>query len=113
MKVLIYCRDIQLYKDEFNRRFAGKFKYMINDRNILWDNMRIMFVINEPRGYKADIVIGFNQDGVNLFTNSSCINIKEMRTTTYLYLLDSINDDGSFNWEVYLQSKPWRLTGII
>lgn len=103
IKVLIYALNRELYIDEFCRRFRNKFQYMSGVHGIEWENMRITIVTREPRGYLADIVIGFNQVGVDYFTRRSCINIKEKRTTTYFDLLDAINDNGSFNWETYLK----------
>lgn len=105
IKVLIYCRDQRLYKEEFSRRFHGKFEYIIGHNYLRWDNMNIVFVDQEPRGYSVDIAIGFNQDGVDIFTHKSCINIKRKRTTTYFDLLNAINNDGSFSWEKYLQNE--------
>lgn len=106
IKVLVYCDNAQAYKSEFNRRFSGKFNHYIGLTGFKWDDMMITFVSNEPRGYLADIAIGFNQTGIDVLTRKSCINIKEKRTTTYFDLLDSINDDGTFNWKTYLQKRP-------
>lgn len=105
IEVLVYCRSLRLYMDEFNRRFQWDFDYKTTGTIIQWEHMRIRFVTSECRGYRADIAIGFNQDGVNLFTMHSRINIKEKRTTTYSELLDAINNDGTFNWSKYLKSK--------
>ena len=106
IKVLIYAPDTLLYVREFVRRFGDKFEYLITRHFVIeWKHMRITIVDEEPRGYRADIAVGFNQDSVNFFTQKSCINIKEKRTTTYFELLDAINDDGSFNWSKYLSKK--------
>lgn len=94
-----------LYIQEFQRRFKDKFEFSINRRIITWKHMRIILVTDEPRGYSVDIAIGFNQNGVDMFTRKSCINIKEKRTTTYFELLDAINDDGSFDWCQYLSKR--------
>lgn len=106
IQVLIYAPNHQLYIDEFHRRFRNKFQYMVTAMNVIaWENMRITIINNEPRGYLADIAIGFNRDGVDIFTRHSCINIREKRTTTYFDLLNAINNDGSFSWEKYLQNE--------
>lgn len=105
IKVLIYVRDRHLYIDEFHRRFRDKFQYRVTMNGIDWEHMRITVVTGEPRGYLADIAINFNQDGVNIFTRRSRINIKEKRTTTYFDLLDAINNDGTFNWGEYLKEE--------
>jgi hypothetical protein len=103
IKVLIVANNPVLHVQEFERRFKGKFAFSISRRLVIeWEHMRIIIVNGEPRGYLADIAIGFNQDGVNIFTRHSRINIAEKRATTYFDLLDAINDDGSFNWERYL-----------
>lgn len=101
--VLIYAPRKELYFDEFHRRFNGKFQYRCTTDYIEWEHMRIMIVDREPRGYLADIAIGFNQQGVDMFTRKSHINIKKKRTTTYFDLLRAIKDDGGFDWATYLK----------
>ena len=105
MKVLVYCDNRQAYLSEFYRRFGGKFNYYVNPNSIRWNDVMITFVSIEPRGYLADIAIGFNQTGIDIITRRSCINIKEKRSTTYFDLLDCINDNGTFNWQVYLSKE--------
>ena len=105
IKVLICAPNIGLYIDEFNRRFRGKFQYNISMTCIKWQHMRILLTDMEPRGYSVDIGIGLNQQGLDMFTRKSCINIKTKRITTYFDLLKSINNDGTFNWKTYLQTS--------
>lgn len=110
IKVLILATtNRQGYVNEFHRRFIGKFRYRISLRStcMLWENMKIDIVedVEHARGRSADIAINFDQYGTDIFTQGSCINIKEKRATTYFDLLDAINDDGTFNWETYLTQE--------
>lgn len=109
INVIIYAsgRNRGLYFEEFDRRFMGKFPYYHMINGILWEYMRIEIVNDREhvRGHRADIVINFNQYGIDILTAASCINIKEKRTTTYFDLLNSINNDGTFNWEKFLAKE--------
>lgn len=106
IKVLIYApTNRQGYLDEFNRRFRGKFPYNVRTDRICWENMSIAIVNNveSARGRRADIAINFDQIGIDMVTHTSCINLKEKRSTTYFDLLNAISDNGIFNWEKYLR----------
>ena len=106
MKVLIYAPNPNLYLQEFDRRFRGKFPYQKSAQGISWKDMRIIILNNEPLGCRADIAIGFEPPETGaVITFQSCINIKEKRITTYFDLLGAINDDGTFNWQTYLKQK--------
>ena len=113
IKVLVLATSSRhLYFDEFNRRFQGKFQYgIIISNNIYCNNISITIASEiSARGRRADIAINFDQDYTNIITHMSCINIKEKRTASYFELLDAINNDGTFNWEKYLQENDdWAL----